>query len=135
MTDPQTRSPDPDEPQGAERVTVSGGFRTLDGNSNDYRYIQVRRTLIYIEQSIKHALDPFVFAVNDGTPVEEVVSRVTEILREAWSRGDLAGETPEEAFTVECDLSDGTLVVAVAVRVAERPEPVELTFRQREKAT
>ena len=48
------------------RGPVVWGARTLDGNSNDYRYVQVRRTLIYIEQSVKAAMNPFVFAPNDG---------------------------------------------------------------------
>ena len=48
------------------RGPVVWGARTLDGNSNDWRYIQVRRTIIYIEQSIKQALNQFVFAPNDG---------------------------------------------------------------------
>ncbi|MCA9388097.1 MAG: phage tail sheath family protein, partial [Candidatus Andersenbacteria bacterium] len=47
-------------------ASVVWGARTLDGNSNDWRYIQVRRTLIYIEQSIKNALQPFVFAANSS---------------------------------------------------------------------
>ena len=35
------------------RGTLVWGARTLDANSNEYRYIPVRRTLIYVEQSIK----------------------------------------------------------------------------------
>ena len=46
------------------RGTLVWGARTLDGTSNDWRYIQVRRTMIYIEQSIKVALNRFVFAPN-----------------------------------------------------------------------
>ena len=35
------------------RGTLVWGARTLDANNNDYRYVPVRRTLIYVEQSIK----------------------------------------------------------------------------------
>ena len=40
------------------RGTLVWGARTLDANSNDYRYIPVRRTLIYVEQSIKGGARP-----------------------------------------------------------------------------
>src|SRR5207248_8429939 len=48
------------------RGNVVWGARTLDGNSLDYCYVQIRRTLIYVEQSIKLALQPYVFAANDS---------------------------------------------------------------------
>ena len=31
------------------------GARTMDGNSLDWRYINVRRTMIFLEESIKNA--------------------------------------------------------------------------------
>ena len=31
------------------------GARTLDGNSQDWRYINVRRTMLFIEESVKNA--------------------------------------------------------------------------------
>lgn len=57
------------------------GARTLDGNSSDLRYIQVRRTIIYIEQSIKIALEAFVFAANDGNTWVSAVSMVSNFLQ------------------------------------------------------
>ncbi|MEL6538746.1 MAG: phage tail sheath family protein, partial [Bacteroidota bacterium] len=42
------------------------GSRTLDGNSQDWRYVPVRRTVTMIEQSLKLALRAFVFAPNDS---------------------------------------------------------------------
>jgi len=44
--------------------TMVWGARTLDGNSQDWRYINVRRTLIMIEQSIKLAMRSYVFEPN-----------------------------------------------------------------------
>ena len=37
------------------------GARTLDGNSNDFRYISVRRFYIMVEKSVKKAAMQFVF--------------------------------------------------------------------------
>lgn len=122
------------------RGTVVWGTRTLDGNSTDYRYIQVRRTLIYIEQSIKNALDPFVFAANDGNTWTTVVSMVSGFLKDLWSRGGLRGTNPSEAFRVECglgstmtqkDILEGYMIVQVTLHMIRPAEFIELTFRQK----
>lgn len=121
------------------RGTVVWGARTLDGNSNDWRYIQVRRTLIYIEQSIKNAMDPYVFAANDGNTWVKVTSMVSAFLQGLWSRGGLMGATASEAFTVQCGLGstmtpqnilDGYMIVQVTVQMIRPAEFIELTFKQ-----
>ena len=121
------------------RGTVVWGARTLDGNSPDYRYVQVRRTLIYIEQSIKAALDPFVFAPNTGQTWATVVSMVSGFLTGLWSRGGLMGATPAEAFSVACgvgstmtgtDVLDGYMIVQVTLALVRPAEFIELTFKQ-----
>ena len=56
------------------------GARTLDGNSNDWRYVNVRRTLIYIEQSVKEAASAYVFAPNDAKTWVSVKSMITNFL-------------------------------------------------------
>ncbi len=42
------------------------GARTLDGNSNEWRYISVRRFFIMVEESVKKATAQFVFEPNDA---------------------------------------------------------------------
>jgi uncharacterized protein len=69
------------------RGTVVWGVRTLDGNSQDWRYIQIRRTIVYIEQSIKQALNPFVFAGNDGQTWVAVVLTISGFLQQVWTQG------------------------------------------------
>jgi len=122
------------------RGTVVWGARTLDGNSNDYRYIQVRRTLIYIEQSIKLALEPFVFAANDGNTWTKVVSLASGFLQGLWSQGGLMGATASEAFNVECglgstmtatDILEGYMIVQVTLQMVRPAEFIELTFKQK----
>ena len=109
----------------------------LAGDSDDYRYIQVRRALIYIEQSIKAALEPFVFQPNTPTTWSSVVSAVSGVLQELWSQGRLAGATPRDAFDVQCglgssmtaqDLRDGNLAVLVTLRGLQAT-PTVLTVR------
>jgi phage tail sheath protein FI len=122
------------------RGRVVWGSRTLDGNSNDNRYIQVRRTLIYIEQSIKLALQQFVFAANNGRTWTIVISAVSSFLQGLWNEGGLFGATASEAFSVECglgstmtqqDILDGYMVVQVTVQMIRPAEFIELTFRQK----
>ena len=121
------------------RGTVVWGARTLDGNSNDYRYIQVRRTLIYVEQSIKAALQNFVFAANDATTWSTVTSAVASFLTGLWQQGGLMGAKASDAFSVQCGLGstmtaqnilDGYMIVAVTVQMIHPAEFIELTFTQ-----
>jgi phage tail sheath protein FI len=122
------------------RGPIVWGARTLDGNSNDYRYVQVRRTLIYLEQSIKAAMKPFVFAANDGKTWVSVVAMVSNFLQNLWARGGLMGATPQEAFVVNCglgttmsaqDVLAGYMVVQVLVQMTHPAEFFELSFKQK----
>ena len=121
------------------RNDVVWGARTLDGNSNDYRYIQVRRTLIYIEQSIKTALAPFVFAANNGQTWVTVTGMISNFLETLWVQGGLMGDKASDAFTVQCglgstmtaeDILNGYMVVAVTLAMVHPAEFIELTFKQ-----
>ena len=67
------------------------GARTLDGNSQDWRYVPVRRTVTYIEQSVKQALQAFVFAPNDANTWGTVQSMINSFLTGLWSQGGLQG--------------------------------------------
>jgi hypothetical protein len=122
------------------RGTVVWGARTLDGNSADWRYIQVRRTLIYIEQSIRSTLDQFVFAPNDGNTWVAITSMVSNFLQGLWAQGGLMGATANEAFSVECglgstmtaqDILDGYMVVQITLQMIRPAEFIELTFKQK----
>lgn len=123
----------------ADRGTVAWGARTLDGNSNDYRYIQVRRTLIYIEQSIKNALQPFEFAGNNGQTWATVVALVSTFLQGIWSQGGLMGDTASSAFRVQCgvgstmtgeDVANGYMIVQVGLQMIHPAEFIVLQFTQ-----
>lgn len=122
------------------RGTLVWGARTLDGNSNDYRYIQVRRTLVYIEQSIKMALNQFVFAANDGQTWVTVTAMISNFLQGLWTQGGLMGAKASEAFTVQCglgstmtgqDILNGYMRVQVTLQMIRPAEFIELTFTQK----
>jgi phage tail sheath protein FI len=122
------------------RGTVVWGARTLDGNSNDTRYIQVRRTLIYVEQSVKRSLQSFVFAPNDAKTWTTVTSMISNFLTTLWQAGGLMGTKPDEAFSVACgvpatmtglDVLNGYMIVNVSLQLIRPAEFIELTFTQR----
>ena len=122
------------------RGSVVWGARTLDGNSDDYRYVQVRRTLIYIEQSVKTAMRPFVFAPNDRKTWVTVTSTISNFLQDLWAKGGLMGATAKNAFSVDCglgttmtgqDVLEGYMIVRVRLQMIRPAEFIELTFKQK----
>jgi len=126
--------------QFAGRGVVVWGARTLDGNSQDYRYIPVRRTAIYLEQSIALGLRPYAFAANDAATWTAVTSVVATFLTGLWQQGGTQGATARDAFFVSCglgstmtqqDLLDGNLIVVVGVALVRPAEFVILRFAQK----
>lgn len=121
------------------RGPVIWGARTLDGNSQDYRYVQVRRTLIYIEQSIRAALRAWMFEGNNATTWSSVIAQISNFLTGLWMQGGLMGDKASDAFNVQCglgstmtgeDVLNGQMVVAVTLQMIHPAEFIELTFRQ-----
>jgi hypothetical protein len=117
------------------------GARTLDGNSEDWRYISVRRTMTYLEQSIKLAVRAYVFSPNDANTWDAIKSMIRSFLTNVWKAGGLQGATPDEAFSVSVglgttmtadDLLHGYLRVTVAVAVVRPAEFMVISFQQQQ---
>jgi hypothetical protein len=79
------------------------GARTLAEESSDMRYVNVRRLVIMIEQSIKRNTRWVVFENNDRTTHKTVASVCRNFLRGCYRDGALVGASEEEAFFVKCD--------------------------------
>jgi len=79
------------------------GARTLAEESSEWRYINVRRLLIMIEESIRRNTRWVVFEPNDRTLWKSVKSEVSRFLSNVYRDGALMGATPDEAFFVKCD--------------------------------
>jgi phage tail sheath protein FI len=119
--------------------TMVWGGRTLDGNSLDWRYINVRRTMIMLEQSIKLALRSYVFEPNDANTWVTVRSMITNFLTEKWKQGALAGASPEDAFSVDIglgttmtslDILEGKMLVTIKLAIVRPAEFIVVTFQQ-----
>ncbi len=115
------------------------GARTLDGNSLDWRYINVRRTMIMLEESIKNAARAYVFDPNTANTWVSVRSMIANFLNGIWKRGGLAGATPDDAYSVHVglgetmtpeDILEGIMRVTVLVAVSRPAEFIEITFQQ-----
>jgi len=120
--------------------TLVWGARTLDGNSGDWRYINVRRTMIMLEQSVKFACEPFVFRPNDANTWLAVKSMISAFLRSQWQAGALVGATEDQAYQVEVglgttmtpqDILDGYMKVSVKVAISRPAEFIVITFQQK----
>lgn len=135
---PQGKSINAIRPFIGEGVLV-WGVRTLDGNSLDWRYIQVRRTMIMLEESIRLAAKAYVFEPNDANTWVTMKSMIRNFLTGIWKRGGLAGASPDEAFSVHVglgetmtpeDILEGILRLTVLVAITRPAEFIEITFQQ-----
>lgn len=115
------------------------GARTLDGNSLDWRYINVRRTMIFLEESVKNAARAYVFDPNEANTWLNIRSMIENFLRGVWKRGGLAGSVPEDAYSVHVGLGDtmtpedileGIMRITVLVAISRPAEFIEITFQQ-----
>ena len=114
------------------------GARTLSQTDQSWRYVNVRRLFIYIEESIRRGTQWAVFEPNDRSLWERVKRNITAFLRGLWREGALVGATPEMAFYVLCDetnnpsasVDEGKLVVEVGVAPVKPAEFVIFRISQ-----
>lgn len=117
-------------------ILVWGG-RTLAGNDNEWRYINVRRFFIMVEESTKKASEPFVFEPNDANTWVKVRGMIENFLILQWRAGALAGAKPEHAFYVKVglgqtmtaqDILEGRMIVEIGMAVVRPAEFIILRF-------
>ena len=113
------------------------GARTLDGGSNEWRYVPVRRLFSYVEQSLKLATFWAVFQPNDSNTWIKIKCQISNFLSTLWRDGALAGSSPDEAFFVEvgegvtmttADINDGYLIVRIGLAAVRPAEFIVLEF-------
>lgn len=119
------------------RGNIVWGARTLDGNSNEWRYISVRRLFLMVEESIQQALESVVFEPNDQGTWVRVKAMIENFLTNVWRDGGLAGATPKDAFFVKVglnetmnaqDIIDGKLIVQIGMAATRPAEFIILRF-------
>lgn len=121
------------------RGNLVWGARTLAGNSNDWRYVNVRRLANMIEESVKKACMQFVFEPNVVQTWINVKGMIQNYLTTLWNDGALAGAKPEHAFFVAVglnqtmsaqDILDGKMIVKVGYAPSRPAEFIILEFKQ-----
>lgn len=119
------------------RGTVVWGARTLDGNDNEWRYVNVRRFFNFVEESVKKATYRFVFEPNDANTWVSVRAMIENFLILQWRAGALQGAKPEQAFFVRVglgqtmtadDVLNGRLIVEIGMAVVRPAEFIVLRF-------
>ena len=89
----------------------------------EWKYVNVRRLVIFIEASIQKGTQWVVLEPNDEPLWTRVRSSVSNFLTGLWKGGMLPGQKPEQAFFVKCDratmrqadLDQGRLVMVIGI--------------------
>ena len=103
-----------------------------------WKYVNVRRLFLYLEESIYEGTQWVVFEPNN----EELWARVEQTIRNfltgVWDDGALMGSTPDEAFYVKCDrttmtqsdIDNGRLICEIGVAPTKPAEFVVFRISQ-----
>jgi phage tail sheath protein FI len=119
------------------RGTLVWGARTLAGNDNEWRYINVRRLFIMVEESAKNAAESFTFEPNDANTWIRVQAMIENFLTTLWRQGALQGIKPEHAFYVAVglgktmtalDILEGRMIVEIGMAAVRPAEFIILRF-------
>lgn len=98
------------------------GARTASSNAS-FRYVNVRRLFIFVEESIKANTNWVVFEPNDATLWSRVNMTISSFLENLYRNGMLAGGSPEESYFVEIgpstmtqdDIRNGRLICNIGI--------------------
>jgi phage tail sheath protein FI len=113
------------------------GARTMSSDGQ-WRYVNVRRLFIFLEESIDRGTQWVVFEGNYEPTWARVVRSVSNFLTSVWRDGALAGLTPEQAFFVKCDrttmtpddIDNGRLICLIGVAPVKPAEFVIFRISQ-----
>lgn len=113
------------------------GARTLAGNSNEWRYVPVRRLFIFVEESVQEACEQFLFEPNDANTWVNVKGMINNFLYNLWRDGALAGAKPDEAYFIKIglpetmnaqDILNGVMNVEIGLAAVRPAEFIILKF-------
>ena len=114
------------------------GARTISSNGL-WKYVNVRRLFIYVEESIKANTNWVVFEPNSETLWGRVTRTIENFLATCWRDGALAGSSPDQAFFVECgpttmtqdDIDNGRLICQIGIAPVKPAEFVIFRITQK----
>ena len=115
------------------------GARTVGGDDNlDLKYINVRRTLLFLRESIDEGTQWVVFEPNSPALWQKITRNVSAFLTNVWRSGALFGDTPQQAFYVKCDketnqqssIDAGQVITEIGVAIVRPAEFVIFRISQ-----
>lgn len=106
------------------------GARTVQDESERFKYVSTRRTFNYIRQSLENGTQWAVFEPNTQALWGQITRNTTSFLTKLWQEGGLFGSTAAEAFYVKCDADTnpesvrnaGQVVTEVGVAITKPAE-------------
>ncbi len=115
--------------QFADRGIRVWGARTM-GSDPEWKYVSIRRYVMFLERSIGEGTQWVVFEPNDSRLWERVKDSIRLFLRAQWREGALFGTTEDQASFVKCDrttmteddIANGRLVCEVGVAIVRPAE-------------
>lgn len=118
------------------------GSRTLKNTFID-KYVPVRRTLIYLEKSLKDLTQFAIFEPNDERLWRRLNATISAFLTAFWSQGGLRGGTPDQAYFVKVDsdnnpqstIDNGEVHIEVGVALQRPAEFVVIKIGQYDGGT
>ena len=113
------------------------GARTASSNSS-FKYVNVRRLFIFVEETIKASTNWVVFEPNDTTLWTRVQMTISSFLEGLWRNGMLVGSSAAEAFFVEIgpstmskdDIMNGRLICNIGIAPSRPAEFVVFRVTQ-----
>ncbi|MEZ4362922.1 MAG: phage tail sheath subtilisin-like domain-containing protein [Kofleriaceae bacterium] len=121
----------------AGKGTLVWGARTLAGNDNEWRYVNVRRLFLMVEESAQKASAFAVFEANDVSTWLKVKGMLEAYLYGLWEQGALQGAKPEAAYYVHVglgstmtaqDVLEGRMIVELGLAAVRPAEFIVLRF-------
>ena len=113
------------------------GARTTSSDP-EWKYINVRRLFLFVEQSIEEGTQWAVFEPNNRDTWARLRQSVSNFLETAWRDGALMGTSPDEAFFVNCgeetmtqdDIDNGRLICEIGIAPVKPAEFVIFRIQQ-----
>ncbi len=121
--------------------TLVWGARTLHGGggqAGDWKYVSVRRTALFLEESLRRGLEWASFEPNAEPLWMQIRQSVEAFMQSLFQQGAFKGNTAKEAYFVKCDgqtttqddIDNGILNVVVGFAPLKPAEFVILGLRQ-----
>ncbi|MBU3895425.1 phage tail sheath subtilisin-like domain-containing protein [Serratia rubidaea] len=115
------------------------GARTLQSETDTWRYVPVRRLFNAAEKDIRTTMSMALFEPNSAPTWERVRGAVESYVHGLWKQGALLGDTPAQAYFVQCglgttmtqaDINAGKLILKVGLSAVRPAEFIVLQLTQ-----